>query len=95
MRFCGGPLDSESSVFAFNGKIIGCAMAFACCCLSYFCLRRKMQCRIRFSSIDIDTSDYDKIHKKLVSFKGGTFSSSFLGKKFEDASTEKKYLDIN
>ena len=34
MRFCGGPLDSESSVFAFNGKIIGCAKAFACCCLS-------------------------------------------------------------
>ena len=56
-----------------------------------------MQCRIRFSSIDIDTSDYDKIHKKLVSFMGGasSSSSSFLGNKFEDASTEKKFLDIN
>ena len=83
-------------MFAFNGKIIGCAVAFACCCLSYFCLRRKMQCRIRFSSIDIDTSDYDKIHKKLLSFKGGTSSSSsFLGNTFGDASTEKKFLDIN
>ncbi len=73
MRFCGGPLDSGGPCLPSTVRLlVGCAVAFACCCLSYFCLRRKMQCRIRFSSsIDIDTSDYDKIHKKLVSFKGG------------------------
>jgi hypothetical protein len=56
------------------------------------------RCNVGFvlAAFDIDTSDYDKIHKKLVSFKGGTSSSSpFLGNKFGDASTEKKFLDIN
>ncbi len=47
-RFCGGPVDSGSSVFAPNGEMVGCAVAFACCYLSVFC---PIQCRVRFSSI--------------------------------------------
>jgi hypothetical protein len=48
-RFCGGPVESESSVFAPNGEIVGCTVDFACYFLSVFCPRRPIQCRIRFS----------------------------------------------
>jgi hypothetical protein len=41
-RFCGGPVEPESSVFAPNGEIVGCTVAFACCSLSVTCPRRPM-----------------------------------------------------
>jgi len=97
MRFCGGPLDSGGPCLPSTVRLLVARrlLLVVACPIFVFVAR----CNVGFdlAAFDIDTSDYDKIHKKLVSFMSGTSSSSssFLSKKFEDASTEKKFLDIN
>ena len=48
-RFCGGPVDSESSVFALNGEIVGCSVAFAC---PFFVLVAR--CNVGFVLAELD-----------------------------------------
>ncbi len=72
-RFCGGSFDSESSVFALKGEMVGCAVAFAC---PFFVLVAR--CNVRFVLAALIKYTYSS-----VSLMGGTSSFSFLGNKFE------------
>jgi len=96
MRFCGGPLDSGGPCLPSTVRLLVARrlLLVVACPIFVFVAR----CNVGFvlAALTLTLQIMIKYTNSSVSFKGGTSSSSsFLGNKFGDASTEKKFLDIN
>ena len=92
MRFCGGPLDSGGPCLPSTVRLLVARRLLLVVTCPFFVLVARHNVGFVLAALTLTLQIMIKYTKSSVSFMGGT---SFLGNKFEDASTEKKFLDIN